>query len=105
VILQPLQSALESLRTEPRRGMTAEELNQLRRTITRYPSLGGLFRYAEASALNGRRDEARWALTLLCDLHRAEVCQAAARDWQLAAAGGSPELSVELLPTAPATKP
>lgn len=99
-VLQPLQSALESLRTEPRRNMSPDELARMRRVLTRYPSAEGLFRYAQASAINGRPDEADWALKLLCSMHRIESCEAAAMDWAAAAADGHPEMKRVTVPSA-----
>lgn len=101
-VLQPLQTALESLRIQPRRGMSPDELSQMRRVLTRYPSPVGLFHYAQASAINGRLDEARWALDLICTMHRMETCEAAARDWLAAAGDDYPEMKLVTFPRAKA---
>jgi len=99
-VLQPLQAALESLRTEPRRGMSSDELSHMRRVLTRYPSAVGLLHYAQASAINGRPDEAKWALDLLCRMHRVETCEAAAQDWLAAAGDHHPEMRLVSFPRA-----
>jgi len=94
-----LHSALERLRTQPTRELSDDELVQMRRTIIRYPSLGGLFRYAQASALRGRPDDARWALERLCLLNTSRVCATALSDWR-EIAQGNPEMSAVALPVA-----
>ena len=94
LVLRSLQDGLLTLRTEPQREMSADVLKHLRRTVTRYPTPSGLFRYAHASALNGRPDDAKWALRVLCSLHPVEICQAAANDWMQLAAAGNPEMAV-----------
>ncbi|MBC7990298.1 MAG: O-antigen ligase C-terminal domain-containing protein [Luteimonas sp.] len=81
VALQSLQEALFTLRTEPLIGMTGEQLDRLRRTITRYPTAPGLFRYAQATALNGSPHESIRALRVLCALHQPAVCRDAWQGW------------------------
>ena len=98
VVLGFLQGALEQLRTEPRRDMGDEELEQLRRTILRYPTTGGLFRYAQSAALNHRQEEARWALQIVCSLKSAEECAAVVTDWKTLALEGNPEMNAVSLP-------
>jgi O-antigen ligase len=44
IVLGFLHSALERLRTQPTRELSDDELVQMRRTIIRYPSLGGMHR-------------------------------------------------------------
>ncbi len=99
-VLQPLQATLESLRTEPRRGMSSDELSHMRRVLTRYPGAVGLFHYAQASAINGLPDEAKWALDLLCRMHRVETCEAGAKDWLAAAGDHHPEMRLVSFPLA-----
>jgi O-antigen ligase len=98
LILGALQSALVNSRAEPKRGMGAEDLAKMRQTVLRYPSHSGLFRYARASALNGRFDEANWALAVLCRLKSPVECQTAAQNWQVFTADGNPELARVVLP-------
>jgi O-antigen ligase len=98
LVLGFLHAALERLRTEPTRELSNDELAQMRHTIVRYPSLGGLFRYAQASALRGQRDEARWALERLCWLNSRRDCAVALQDWRAIAAQGNPEMDAVVLP-------
>ncbi|MCY1295425.1 hypothetical protein D9M70_447660 [compost metagenome] len=100
-VLRALQQALELLDGEPGRGMSKERLAAMRRAIMRYPSTGGMFRYAQASALNGNFDEAKWALQLLCNLRNAKTCSAALNDWDVLAKSGNPEMKLVVLPTPP----
>lgn len=97
-MLGGLQSALIDLRIKPQRSMAGEELEELRLAVIRYPSAGGLLRYSRACALNGRFDEARWALAVLCRLKSKEVCQNAALNWKAIAADGNPEMALVTLP-------
>lgn len=98
LVLQSLQDALAWSRTEPRRGMSAAELDGMRRNLMRYPAIGALFRYARAAALNGRSVDARWALELLCNLNPRVTCEKAARDWETLVEGGNPELKLVNFP-------
>ena len=98
LLLGALQDSLHDLRTEPRRGMHVDALAKFRRAVTRYPRRGALFRYAEAAAVNGAPQDARWALERLCDLHPAEACAAAASDWSLTTRTRYPELATVAVP-------
>jgi O-antigen ligase len=91
-VLTALQAGLATARTVPRREMPANALSAMRDAVRRYPNVGGLFRYAQASALNGRPDEARRALTVLCALHSRRMCEAAAADWAQLASTELPEM-------------
>lgn len=93
VVLTNLQALLEFMRTEPRAGMSAEELTLLRQVSQRYPSGGGLFRYAWALALNGKADEAQRTLVLLCRIHPQAECLAAKQAWLLKSEQGPKELA------------
>lgn len=104
LLLQPLMQVLQDLRTEPRRGMTAEERARLHAAALRLPSLSAQFRDAEAAALNGDTKAAAWSLGRLCLMHTAAECVAAGRDWHALRAAGKPELDPALLPPA-ATAP
>lgn len=98
VVFGYLQEALESLRTEPRRGMTNKELENLRRSVERYPTVEGSFRYAQSAALNYRVDEAAWALRLICSLRSLKVCTAATNDWAILAQSDYPEMRAVPMP-------
>jgi O-antigen ligase len=82
VFLAFLRQALENLRMEPRAGVDSADIDRLRRTLQRYPSYGGLFRFAQLAALNGRPDEAQWALSVLCKLNTPAACAAAIDHWR-----------------------
>jgi O-antigen ligase len=96
--LQSLQQALATLRTQPKRGMSADALDRMRRVVTRYPVHVGLLRYAQAAALNGQPEQASWALTVLCDVNPVAYCLSAANDWKLIAADGNPEMESVQVP-------
>ncbi len=81
-LLSALQTALVTLRIEPRAGMPASELEALRKTLSRYPVDSGLLRYAHAAALNQQAPAAQQALVLLCELHRQHRCDAAKAHWK-----------------------
>lgn len=98
LVLGFLQEALQKLRTEPRREMGDDELEQFRLTVSRYPVAGGLFRYAQSAALNHRPEEASWALRVICNLKSAEVCAASIRDWNILVLEGNPEMRVVPMP-------
>ena len=99
LILKPLQRAFDVLRTSPKRNMSAEDLDDLRRTVIRYPGSVGLYNYAQSAALNGRPDDARWALDLICNLRGPAFCNAAIKDWQEIGMVRYPEMSAIVLPS------
>ncbi|MBL8342189.1 MAG: O-antigen ligase C-terminal domain-containing protein [Rubrivivax sp.] len=61
--------------------LSPADLQRLRAALARFPSAGGLARYAQASALRGHFEESRWALHTLCGLHRHNVCTSALQEW------------------------
>lgn len=81
IMLSNMQALLYSVRTEPWTAMRTEELTLLRQVSLRYPSVGGLFRYAWALALTGDSDGATHVLVLLCRLHTEAQCVAAKQAW------------------------
>jgi len=81
VLLAFMQTALERLYAEPSKDMPAADLALLKRTLDRYPTTGGFMRYAQASALQGDPNEARWALERICLLNNTSHCQAALKEW------------------------
>ena len=104
-VLQSLQDGLLTLRAEPRRNMGADELEHMRRAVTRYPTKSGLFRYANAAALNGRPQEATRALRVLCSLHPVESCREAGQGWAQLIETGFLEASEVQLPVEAAPIP
>lgn len=91
-VLRSLKEALDRLHTKPHRGMSRDELNQLRRVVLRYPTVGGLFRYAQSAALNHEVGESKWALKLICDLNPPKVCEDVLGDWETLILMGNPEM-------------
>ncbi|MBL8326057.1 MAG: O-antigen ligase C-terminal domain-containing protein [Rubrivivax sp.] len=61
--------------------LSPADLQRLRQVLARFPSAGGLARYAQASALRGQFEDSRWALHTLCGLHRHNVCTSALQEW------------------------
>lgn len=93
LLLSNLQALLQFMRTEPQASMSAEDLELLRRVARRYPSPGGLFRYAWALALNGQAGEATRTLALLCKIHDPAQCAAAKKAWLVKSGAEHPELA------------
>lgn len=83
IALSNMQALLNVARTEPRALMSTDDLDLLRQTSRRYPSPGGLFRYAWAAALNGSPAEATKTLVMLCHVHSVDQCAAAKEAWLL----------------------
>lgn len=81
VVLTNLQALLETVRIEPRRGMPQEEIEKLHLLAEHQPGAGSLFRYAQASALNGGIANASKALDVLCRLHKGAECASAKVSW------------------------
>ena len=87
--------------TEPRAGMSAEELAWMRALAARYPSPGALSRLARASALNGQPAEAERALRLLCHTSPEKHCNASRQMWD-ELARTQPALAAVPFPPTPA---
>jgi hypothetical protein len=67
-----------------RAGMGAEELDQLRRAVSRYPFPPAMLRLAVAVGLNGAPDEAALILRRLCAMHPSKRCAEARESWRVA---------------------
>lgn len=80
-ILRALQFALVTPRAEVRAGMSPDEMEYLRRLVTRYPIESALYRYARAAALNGEPQAAQEALLRWCLLFSRERCYVARTAW------------------------
>jgi hypothetical protein len=80
-VLKALQFALATPRSELRQGMSTEELEYLRRLVSRYPIESALFRYARAAALNGQPEAAQETLTRWCQLFSKDRCKVARTAW------------------------
>jgi len=67
--------------TEAREGMTPEELDWMLAVRKRYAQPGAFIRYAVAAGLNGRADDARQSLVLLCKIWGDGFCDRARKSW------------------------
>ncbi len=79
-----LQGPREIIRfqlTEAREGMTPEELDWMLAVRKRYAQPGAFIRYAVAAGLNGRADDARQSLVLLCKIWGDGFCDRARKTW------------------------
>lgn len=81
ILLGPVQRALVAQRIEPRLDMSAKEMESLDRDVQRHPTAGGLFKAAQAAALNGRPTLAALRLRQLCALTPPASCSQAAQAW------------------------
>ncbi len=64
-----------------RRGMTPEQLDEMRAVVWRFPSDANIVRYAAALALNGRPADAHSALSRICKTGPADNCKSAQSLW------------------------
>lgn len=101
VLLTQLREYLRFARTEARPGMSAEQLDWMRRVAERYSYPPVLFRYALASALNGRGAVAHRVLDQLCRTQAKRVCAEARGNWERTAATRYPVLAEVSFPTPP----
>jgi len=80
-VLTQLEAYLRFVRTEPRAGLSAEELESMQHVARRHGFGFVLFRHAVALGLNGRPDEAARTLKLLCHVHSRKRCQETRDAW------------------------
>jgi hypothetical protein len=73
--------------------MPPEQVDHLRLVATRYPSALSLSKYAQSAALNGRREDAQWAMRVICSQNTAVACQAAIDRWAKLIAEGHLEMA------------
>lgn len=90
--------------TPAREGMAPAELQWMRRVMLRHPYPPALLRYALASGLNGRLDEAALTLERLCRIHPRKRCEEGRESWQ-AAVTQHPRLATVPLPALPPPLP
>lgn len=76
-----LNEALNLGRIESRKGMSAEEIEAMRRLTYRMPGVGGMLKLAKAEVLNGQHVEARATLERLCRVHPQPTCDMARNAW------------------------
>ncbi|MGA9165218.1 MAG: Wzy polymerase domain-containing protein [Thiobacillus sp.] len=76
-----LNAVLVLGRTEPRKGMSAEEIAAMKQLTYRIPGVGGMLKLAQAQVLNGQKVEAEATLDRLCRIHPQPVCDRARKAW------------------------
>jgi hypothetical protein len=99
-VLTNLQALLGFMRIEPQAATPPAELDRMRQVAERYPSPGGLFRYAWAQALNGNSEEAVRMLVVLCKVHSDTQCDGAKEAWR-AKAQGEHSFAAAMWPASP----
>jgi len=97
-ILTQLREDSLFARAVPRRNMSMEQIDWMRRVSERFAWAASSFKYAEALALNGRPDAAAVALEKLCRIQPKSRCALAIREWKELAAKEYPEFRLVSLP-------
>lgn len=80
-LLTQLEAFQRFAHTEARAGMSADELDQMRKVSERYAYPPSLFRYALAQGLNGQAKGAELTLLRLCRIHPRERCDEGREAW------------------------
>ncbi len=96
-MLTQLDAFLTFYRTEAKPGMSAEELDWMRKVSERYGFSTVLLRYALAAGLNGQPEVARESLARICRIHQARRCDEARESW-VALQAKYPQLSGVMMP-------
>lgn len=104
VLLTQQRAFLEFARKQAGRGLTTQELDDMRRVAERYGYPPVLLRFALAAALNGRPDEAAATLERLCKTHPLARCREGEAAWETAAQEQYPELRAVPFPPIPASR-
>lgn len=99
-VLTQLEAFLTFARQEPRAGLSAAELDAVRRAAQRFAYPPSLYRLARWQALNGDPAGARHTLELLCAMHAPAHCRDVAQAWA-AAQAEQPALRAVTAPTRP----
>lgn len=81
-VLTHLEAFLDFARTEARPGMSAQEIDRMRHVSERFGIPATLLRYALASGLNGRPDDASRSLARICHIHSKRRCNEAREAWR-----------------------
>ena len=68
-------------KTEARSGMAADELEWMRNVVERNPSPPALLRFALATGVNDRPQDAADTLVRLCNMHRTARCDEGRQSW------------------------
>lgn len=97
-VLTSLQQFLRFSRSEARPGMSAGDLEVMRRNSERFAYAAPLFKYALALALNHQPENARLMLKKMCSMQAGSVCRSAKKQWEELAGGPHPELATTAFP-------
>ena len=83
LLLTQWREFIRLARFEPATGMSAEELDWMRKTASAYPSTGALHKLAAALAMNQRADEATLWLRRMCKVAPEVQCAAVKQAWTI----------------------
>ncbi len=101
VVLSQLREFLRFARTKATPGMSADEVEWMRKVAHRYPYPPALFRYALALGMNGAPEAARLEMKRLRQLHGEELYMEARAGLQSLAETTNPELAAVLVEDVP----
>ncbi len=65
----------------PKKEMMSEDIERSRRVVTRYGWGNLLFKYALMAGLNGRIQDSKWALAMVCKTSSEKYCERAKNSW------------------------
>ena len=98
VLLTQLKVLLTSTRIVPKPGMTADELDTVKKAALRYPWSATQHRYALSLALNGNGDEAIRQLKVIRALHGEKFYQQVKKHWLTLGEISFPQLKLLMMP-------
>ena len=98
-ILSDLQQFLNFSRNEAEKGMSASEMEIMRRNSERFAYAAPMFKYALAQALNGQAEGALTTLRKLCSMQVPSVCSDAKNHWEELGRTRHPELLILPFPS------
>jgi O-antigen ligase len=81
-VLTHLREWIKLARAKPGANMSAQALRDLENAASAYPSMGSVYLFAKALALNGQPDKARTWLAKICKFSDARDCRVAQRSWE-----------------------
>ena len=87
--------------TEAREGMSPGEVERMRRLNQRYMPPPAMLRFALAAGLNGRPDDARRNLRLICQMWRPKQCEEGRQSWATLQQRFPTLMSIDYPPPAP----
>lgn len=82
LVLTNWRDFIELARTEARAGMDPAWVDKMRNVRMRHPHPAILLRFALVAGLNGRPEEARSAMVLLCKVHVPQRCREGLESWR-----------------------